>query len=306
MRSGFAGTVSNVDADLPEKTAEPFHYSYDYSRKEYADWANRRILPLMPPVSFAYGEDDAKPADTILLSGPVTYSFHTALQLPGSYTADLPSPVRLQTDFGTYSANYILDKGTLLVDRSLAYKQREIPVAKWDDYIRFEKAVLADENTFIQLIGAGSNQTASQKPSNPDAATLIRQAYLDILGRNYESARKALDDANHLSSTEEGLWAEYGYLDLMQNKREDGIAAYRKEIENHPENFAVYSSLAGTLMAANRPDEAFETLRALLKADPENVDARQQLAYLYIQKKRYAEAIPVLQEAITSRQTIRG
>jgi tetratricopeptide (TPR) repeat protein len=296
--AGFSGTVSNVDAGLPEKTVEPFHYSYDYARKEYSDWANRRILPLAPPVSFAYGEDDAKPADTILLSGPVTYSSHTAIQLPEGYTADVPSPVRQQADFGTYSATYTLDKNTLIVDRSLGFTQREIPVAKWDDYIRFEKGVVADENTFIQLIGAGSNQSADQKPSNPDAAKLIRQAYLDIQGRSYELARKELDQANQLSSREEGLWAEYGYLDLMQSKRDDGIAAYRKEIENHPENFAVYRSLAGTLMAANRPDEAVETLRALLKADPENVDARQQLAFILIEKKRYAEAIPVLEEAV--------
>jgi tetratricopeptide (TPR) repeat protein len=296
--TGFAGTISNVDAGLPEKTAGPFHYSYDYSRKEFADWANRRILPLMPPILFAYGEDDAKPADTILLSGPVTYSFHTTIQLPDGYTADTPSPVKQQTDFAAYTANYTLDKSSLIVDRKLDFKQREIPVARWDDYIKFEKAVVADEGTYIQLIGSGANQAADRKSSNPEAATLVRQAYSDIKSHNFDSARKSLDQAQQLNPTETGLWAEYGYLDLMQSKREDGIAAYRKEIENHPENFAVYRSLAGTLMAANRPDEAVETLHALLKADPENADARQELASILIMKKRYAEAITVLEEAV--------
>ena len=297
--TGFAGTISNVDAGLPEKTAEPFHYSYDYTRKEYADSPNRRILPLMPPILFAYGEDDAKPADTILLAGPVTYSFHTTIQLPDGYTVDLPSPVRQQTDFDTYAATYTLDKNVLTVDRSLDLKQREIPVARWADYMKFEKAVVADEETFIQLIGSGANQAGDRKSSNPDAAKLVRQAYSDIQSHDFDSARKALDQARQLNPSELGLWAESGYLDLMQSKREDGIAAYRKEIENHPESFAVYRSLAGTLVAANRPDEAVETLHALLKADPGNVDARQQLAFILIGKKQYAEAIPVLEEAIS-------
>ena len=35
--SGFAGDVSAVDASLPEKTAEPFHLSWDYTRKDFGD-----------------------------------------------------------------------------------------------------------------------------------------------------------------------------------------------------------------------------------------------------------------------------
>ena len=51
QRMGFAGSITNLDVSLPEQTDKPFHYAYDYNRKEYADWANRRILPLMFPVS---------------------------------------------------------------------------------------------------------------------------------------------------------------------------------------------------------------------------------------------------------------
>src|SRR5271165_789545 len=51
QRMGFLGTVTNLDVSLPEQTDKPFHYAYDYSRKEYADWSNRRILPLAMPVS---------------------------------------------------------------------------------------------------------------------------------------------------------------------------------------------------------------------------------------------------------------
>jgi tetratricopeptide (TPR) repeat protein/transglutaminase-like putative cysteine protease len=296
--TGFAGTVSNVNAGVPEKTAEPFRYSFDYTRKEFSDWANRRILPLMPPVTFAYGEDDAKPAETILLGGPVTYRFHTQIELPESYTALPPSPVKMEMDFGSYSGKYVLDKKTLTIDRSLEWKQREIPVNRWDDYIKLEKAVAADEGTFIQLIGSGANLTASQDVSNPDAAALVRQAFADIQGRSYDAARQELDKAKQMSPTQEGLWADYGILALAQGRRDEGIDAYKKEIANHPENFAVYRSLAWTLASFDRIDEAVATLRALIKADPDSSHGRQQLASFLISKKRFAEAVPVLEEAI--------
>lgn len=34
---GFAGTVSDVDASVPEATDQPFHFSYSYNRKNYPD-----------------------------------------------------------------------------------------------------------------------------------------------------------------------------------------------------------------------------------------------------------------------------
>ena len=33
------------------------HYSYDYTRKEYSDWSNRRIQPPMMPVVFPSADD---------------------------------------------------------------------------------------------------------------------------------------------------------------------------------------------------------------------------------------------------------
>jgi len=48
---GFGGDVSEVTASSPEKTNQPFHFSYKYTRKEFGDWANRRILAPEPTIS---------------------------------------------------------------------------------------------------------------------------------------------------------------------------------------------------------------------------------------------------------------
>lgn len=42
---GFGGTASSVSVDNPANTDGPFHFSYDYRRETYSDWANLRIIP---------------------------------------------------------------------------------------------------------------------------------------------------------------------------------------------------------------------------------------------------------------------
>ena len=297
--SGFAGTASNISASNPEQTAKPFEYSYDYSRKEYADWANRRILPLMPPLSFNYSEDDAKPAETIMLGGPVTYTFHASIQLPQGYTAQLPAPVKLETTFEDYSTTYSLKDSSVVIDRVAHVKLREIPVAQWSDYIKLGKAVVADEGTFIQLMGAGANVGAEQTASDPDAANLIQQAYTDIQARNFDAGRQGLDQAAKLNPKQWSLWAEYGYLHISQGRMDEGLRDYQKEIEIHPENFQAYQTLAiNQAYFAKRPDDAIRTLRALLKASPDHVNGHMQLSMLLVQQKRFSEAVPILEETV--------
>ena len=91
QRMGFAGSVTNVDVSLPEQTDKPFHYAYDYNRKEYADWANRRIVPLMFPVSlselprrrYADGADRAG----VAACGGASFGDRAAVELYGGAAA---------------------------------------------------------------------------------------------------------------------------------------------------------------------------------------------------------------------------
>jgi tetratricopeptide (TPR) repeat protein len=171
-------------------------------------------------------------------------------------------------------------------------------VAQWDDYLKFEKAVVADEGTFIQLIGAGAAAPENQAASNPEAAALVQQAFAEIRAKNYETATAKLDQAKKLNPAQFGVSAGYGYIDMWQHRDEDGIAEYRTEIKNHPENLDAYRTLAFMQLRAKHEEEAIETCRALLKAAPEDVPAHRQLASILVQRKRSSEAVPVLQEAI--------
>jgi len=75
--SNFAGDVRSVTASIAENTDQPFRFGYDYTRKNYSDWENRRITPPLPPFGIEVATDgEKKPDDSVI---PVSY---THLTLP--------------------------------------------------------------------------------------------------------------------------------------------------------------------------------------------------------------------------------
>ncbi len=89
--AGFGGEVSEVSASAPEKTDEAFHISYNYKRKDYSDWSNRRITPPLPMISLPDLGDESKPPSTIWLGAPGEIQFRARLELPKGYVPQLLS-----------------------------------------------------------------------------------------------------------------------------------------------------------------------------------------------------------------------
>ena len=294
---GFGGTVSNIDVSIPEHTIEPFHYSYDYTRKEYSDWSNRRILPLTMPVVFPSADDDDKPADEVNLGAPHVETSHSVIELPANYTAVLPKSVRYTTEFSTYQTDYKLDeKGRLITDRRLDVLQRKVPVAKWDEYQKFVKNIQEDQGKFIQLAAPGV-AVAAEEISNPDAEQLVREAYIDMQSHNFDGARSSLDQAEKLNPHQLGLWAAYGALSMRNNNIDESLADFKKEVSLHPGNPAVYRALAGVQMTFKKYDDAESTLRSLLKVAPNDAATELQLGSLLMQQKKYEDAASLLTAA---------
>ena len=297
QRMGFAGSVTNLDVSLPEQTDKPFHYAYDYSHKEYADWNNRRIVPLTFPVSLAEVDQDETPSEPIQLGSPRTETHKSTIELPSNYTAQLPRSVKYTTPFAVYEADYKLDGNKLITERKLDILQREIPVDKASEYKKFAKNVTDDETQFIQLAAAGTKgiDTAA---GNPEAAQYLQSAYVDITRHDLKAAHSDLHSAEQLNPKERGLWLETAYLDLTENRLDDAVRDFRKEIEYHPENALAYQALAEVQVKMKQNDEAERTLRDLLKVIPDNANAELQLGALLILDKKYDEASTLLETAM--------
>jgi tetratricopeptide (TPR) repeat protein len=295
-RMGFAGTVSNLDIGLPERTEKPFVYSYDYTRKQYADWANRRILPLTMAVSLNDLGDD-KPTKPIELGSPRIEDHHSVLELPPNYTAILPSAVKYTTDFATYEADYTLDGNKLTTIRKLAILKNEVPETRADDYTKFTKHVEDDENQYIQLVAANAAIKPDTTPSNPEALEFMQTAAANLTNHNYIDARANLQQAQQLNPKQPGLWGEFAYLEMMSNHLDVAIDDLRKEVQYHPESTLAWQQMSQIQIRLKRLDDAAQTLRNELKALPGNTDAEAQLASLLILQKKYDDAATLYETA---------
>jgi hypothetical protein len=149
--NGFGGEVSAVDASLPEKTAEPFHVSWDYTRRDFGDWPNLRLPQLATWFQGKFATDVTLPKRPIALDTTGETRVNVALTLPEGYTVTVPPDVKRTNSFGEYASTYRLNGHTLEMDRTLHYKIRELP---WDasmDYVGFVNSMSGDASQMIQL-----------------------------------------------------------------------------------------------------------------------------------------------------------
>jgi hypothetical protein len=149
--NGFGGEVSAVDASLPEKTAEPFHVSWDYTRKDFGDWPNLRLPQLATWFQGKFATDVTLPKRQIALDTTGETRVDVALTLPEGYTVTVPPDVKRTNSFGEYASTYRLNGHTFEIDRTLHYKIRELPWDAFVDYIGFVNSMSGDASQMIQL-----------------------------------------------------------------------------------------------------------------------------------------------------------
>jgi tetratricopeptide (TPR) repeat protein len=300
--SGFAGDVSEVKASSPEKTDEPFKLSYDYTRKAFGDWDNHRIIPAMPPMGIEVADsDERKPVEPFLLGALGDVTYHSKIELPSFSKAVAPADVNLTEDFAEYHAKYSIANGVLIADRKLTVKKEEVPVADWDKYVKFRKAVSDDENHWIDLDGEKSDTTATAtgpKYDDTEAGQKFREAGTALQNRDISRAGDLVREVLTLNPSYEGAHATLGWIDFFQNRREDALAEIKKEEELSPTYVPSYTMGAWMYINMHRQSDAMDQWRKLLKAVPDNREAATKLAGLLMSEKKYAEAVTLLEPVV--------
>ncbi|HEY1994174.1 MAG TPA: DUF3857 domain-containing protein, partial [Edaphobacter sp.] len=297
--NGFAGDVSAVDASLPEKTADPFHVSWEYTRKDFGDWPNRRFTGLSTWFDAKLADDATAPKRTMALDTTGETVVHVKLTLPEGYAVTVPPDVKHSTAFAEYTSTYVLKDNTLEMDRTLRYKAHELPVSEFGAYRDFVKSMSDDSSQMIQLVGAGMKGTTATaaRTDNSEARELLMQAYQEMR-TNQKDARELLDKAKALNDQQSGLWAQYGALEWISNNKPQSVADYKKEVDLHPENFGAYQWLIWFYTSQGQWPEAEKTTRTWAKADPADPRPHVQLGSLQLMQKRYKEAESSFQEGI--------
>jgi len=314
LGSGFGGEVSEVTASAPEKTDEPFHFSYKYTRKEYGDWPNRQILTPSPAISLlAPGEEEQLPLGPLWLGTPIDIQFHSRVDLPSGYRPQLPAAIHLKRDFAQYDSIYDYKDGKLMGERHLKTLMREVPSAEREEYKQFVKAFQDDYGKFIRLSsGSGPSPTAASmipmmplieglrnlpNSSNQEAARLEIEARDAIAKQDMQTAVSSLYRAVSADPKFARAWVTLGSLLLSQKQTDAAIDAFHKAMAASSEP-AIPRFLAMGLMWGLQYKEAIPLWQEYVKAHPEDPDGPANLGLCLMQLKRYSEAAAVYEAAV--------
>jgi predicted Zn-dependent protease/transglutaminase-like putative cysteine protease len=297
---GYGGTVSHLDVDNPEDTERPFHYSYDYLRKNYCDWENRRIMPPMPSLMLLYDQNGEKPAEPVELGSPGETAYHSTIRLPEGNSITLPPGAKLQSAFLDYSSSYSVADGVFSAERHMTQKKSKVPLDAWPEYVKLAKALNDDTTQFFQLAerhGAGAAVTAD---NNPEAEKLVRDGFQALQNRDLVAAKDLFARAEKLNPKQAELWRGYAVAYVLERQDDKALEALQKELRYHPDSINVYPAVAELQMRSGHSDDALETWRSLLKVAPKDTNAALQLWRLAMEKKRYSEAVEPLRASLMS------
>lgn len=302
--SGFAGDVSDVVAGSPEKTNEPFHFAYSYTRKDFPNWSERQISSPLPRLALPSYE--LKPSHPVWLGAPEDVHFESQLEIPKGYTLKLPKAVHLKSDFADFDAVYVINDGTLTADRHLVIKRREVPVNNYDDYEKFRKAVDNDYNSFARLSSANSSAPSSYQDEiwllpysdNQDAANAYDDAKEQYAKNDTQAEIASLKRALEIDPKFVRAWLWLGEIYKYLRQFDPALQAYRKAIDIDPTQSVSYKALASTLFGMKKYEDALPVLRDLVRVAPDDADGLSALGTAFFVLKRYKEAVSAFESAV--------
>jgi tetratricopeptide (TPR) repeat protein len=309
---GFAGTVSEVVAAQPEAVGQPFWFSYSYRRPEYSNWKEHQIsLPLPPLTLPALGEKRKTLAEPVALGSPGEITYEAKVKFPKGMRPVLPNNVSVEEDFGSYTATYSFEDGVLSGVRRLKIRVNEIPGSKRAAYSKFVDAMLADQDRFMPVTGAGEAAgvtggmpVAYTHSDNAEAQKLYDQAYESMKLGAARAAVTALERALRLEPNWSDCWLLLGNAHMIAapgsigtSQFDQGMQAYQKAISLEPTNVNGRRLLAKALAWAHRNEEAITAWEELLKLNPADTMASEHVRALLLQTGRYGEALVYLRKA---------
>jgi tetratricopeptide (TPR) repeat protein/transglutaminase-like putative cysteine protease len=304
----FGGDVSNVKITPPDEIDKPFQISYDYVRKNYADWENHHTSAPLPPMGLEVFKDakDRRPPEPLLLGALGKVSYRARMQLPSGYEVTAPAPVHLVEPYAEYNDHIKVENGVLTAAREMVIKKNEVPLEDWEGYRKFGIALSDDEFNFMPLVGGmtvtlrkeEAGKESADKASGPaDVDGMFRDAYTAMQRHDLPRAQQLYEQVIVRAPKYPMAHLDLGTILAMQSEIPEALVEWRKEQELYPNDARSYQVPAANLAVQHHYEEAMEQWRKLLKVDPKNQLAALSLSVLLSQTGKYPEAVEVLETA---------
>jgi tetratricopeptide (TPR) repeat protein len=300
MAGGLPGEVSEIKTTDPADLEKPFEVEFNVSRKDFLDWSSKKLkVPLpFPPFSLNnfYGRT-SKSKKPLEIGPPIDVSYSLKLTIPSKYQTRLPLPLKVARDYGEYTANYKLEGQTLVAERTLRLRQRELPAERLQDYQAFVAAVRSDAAQTLSL-----ETEIAGTPSIPDSVKtedLIQASQSAMRNGNFPIAEQLLKRVVEKDPKHKTVRRNLGFVLVQQRKFDEAIAVLREQTKINPFEDYAYNMLGRVYWNQQDYANAEEAFRKQIEVTPLDQTAHSNLGQMLVDWRKYKEAIPELERALS-------
>jgi tetratricopeptide (TPR) repeat protein len=299
--------VTNFAPDAVDTLTQPLHYTYDYERNPYGDWASHQIVSLLPYSLFGGNTLTKEPDDPIDVGAPRMESAKSSITLPPGWTVPtLPNDVHAKSSFATFDLTYSLHGAVLTTEARMQVTAFKLPAKQWEEYNAFLKDI-SDSEVFITLAQgsessskAAASGSVAPKPTQLDAAAqgLMTGALEAFQNHDMGTAQNELKAAQAENPNGRGVWFLSGSIAGMQRQWTEAETDLKKEMALYPdEKDKILPTLLWIQRAENHAADEIVTLDALRAAYPDNLQYVQAEGQLMSDAGRAEDGLALLEAA---------
>ena len=299
MAGGIQGEVTDIKTTDPADLEKPFEIEFNVTRNDFLDWSSKKVKLELPFPPFNLSAAGRKPASKkpIELGPPIDIAYSLKLALPAKYQMRLPLPLKVSRDYAEYAASYKLEGQTLLGQRTLRVRQREIPAERLQDYQAFAAAARSDAAQTLQLETAGA--AAPAIPDKVKTEDLLQAARVATENDNYVLAEQLLRRVLAKDPKHKTVRRDLGSVLSEQHKFAEAAEVLREQTKINPFEEHTYDLLGTAYWRQQDYANAEQAFRKQLEVTPLDPSARGNLGRMLIDWRKYKEAVPELEQAIS-------
>ena len=292
---GIHGNVTAVKPSDPSDTQNPFELDLEFSQANFLDWSSRKSKVSVPLLMIGMPDASEDTAEPIHLGSPLDVTMTLKLKLPSNFTAQPPVAVSIVRDYAAFKSSYRFESHTLVAERTLNFKMRELPASRISDYLAFTHAVESDESQL--LLAVNSVPGTPEIPEVAKPGELLEAGMAALNSGNFKAAIPLLKRALELDPKSKQGWNDLGLAYLRLGQFEEAGSSFRKQIELNPYDEHVYNYLGFTLQQQQNYTDAAKAFQKQIEVNPIDPVAHAALGALYLEEHKYAEAVPELDKA---------
>ncbi len=299
-RGGLAGDISDWQVANPAALRDPFTIEYRVTKANFVPSTKKQFeleLPLSEWISIGPPDASEAEATSSIELGTVRQStYKIRIKLPASFAGHAPLPVSMKRDYAEYRADYALDGHLFTAERSLSFRDAELPPARRGDYTAFRRAVSGDLRQSLAL--ENSVAAAVDPLGQLNVKELYNSGSDAIDSLHYAQAVVLLKRAVELEPTHSAAWTNLGRAYMGLHQTDAAIDAFRKQIDVNAYDLYAYNNLGVAYRSQQKFQEAETAFLKQIEIDPLNKFAHESLGGLYLDQHNYDAAATELEKAI--------